>query len=55
MQAIGRINRSEFREKILRPLMGVGLLEMPIPDKLRSRLQRYRLTDKGKVLLKSLQ
>ncbi len=54
MQAIGRSNRSKFREKILRPLMKAGLLEMTIPDKPRSRHQRYRLTDEGKDLLESL-
>ena len=54
MQAIGRSNRSKFREKVLRPLMKAGLLEMTIPDKPRSRHQRYRLTDEGKELLESL-
>ena len=54
MQAIGRINRSKIRDNVLRPLMRAGLLEMTIPDKPRSRHQRYRLTDAGQTLLKSL-
>jgi len=54
MQAIGRINRSKFRENVLRPLIRAGLLEMTIPDKPRSRHQRYRLTDAGELLLKSM-
>ncbi len=55
MQAIGRSNRSKFREKVLKPLMKAGLLEMTIPDKPRSKNQKYRLTAEGKVFLTSLQ
>jgi ATP-dependent DNA helicase RecG len=31
-----------------------GLIEMTIPDKPRSSNQQYRLTDKGRALLKQL-
>ena len=51
MAALSWTNRTKFRNKYLNPLIGEGLLEMTIPDKPRSRLQRYRLTAKGKEWL----
>lgn len=35
----------------IQPLVADGLLEMTIPDKPNSRLQKYRLTEKGRALL----
>lgn len=32
-------------------MLDQGLIEMTIPDKLRSSRQRYRLTEKGRKLL----
>lgn len=40
-------DRKSFRERYLRPALAGGLIEMTIPDKPNSRLQRYRLTQKG--------
>ena len=48
---VGRSNRTKFRDQVLRPLIDSGLVEMTIPDKPNSRLQKYRLTEKGKLLL----
>jgi predicted transcriptional regulator len=48
---VGRSNRTKFRDQVLRPLIDSGLVEMTIPDKPNSRLQKYRLTEKGKQLL----
>ncbi|MCD6526355.1 MAG: hypothetical protein J7K75_05135 [Desulfuromonas sp.] len=36
-----------FRERYLKPVLADGLIEMTIPDKPNSGLQKYRLTDKG--------
>ncbi|MCX5810688.1 MAG: hypothetical protein NTX36_15185 [Proteobacteria bacterium] len=40
-----------FQENYLKPLIQVELLERTIPDKPTSRLQKYRLTDKGRAWL----
>uniref|UniRef100_I2Q4F6 Fido domain-containing protein n=1 Tax=Desulfovibrio sp. U5L TaxID=596152 RepID=I2Q4F6_9BACT len=41
-------DRKSFRERYIRPALADGLIEMIFPDKPNSRLQRYRLTDKGR-------
>jgi len=44
MNSVGRKNRTKFREQFIKPLLNLRLLQMTIPDKPRSRLQRYRTT-----------
>lgn len=46
-QAAGVANRPHFGTAYLAPLLRAGWLEMTIPDKPRSRLQRYRTTVAG--------
>ena len=46
--ALGLSDRKSFRERYLKPALTDGLIEMTIPDKPNSRLQKYRLTDKGR-------
>ncbi len=46
-EAIGIKDRKDFRVRYLYPALAAGLLEMTIPDKSKSRLQKYRLTEKG--------
>lgn len=41
-------DRKSFRDRYLKPALAGGLIEMTIPEKPNSRLQRYRLTDKGR-------
>ena len=35
----------------VKPALANSLIEMTIPDKLNSRLQKYRLTDKGRQVI----
>ena len=49
---LGLKARKNFRLVYIRPALENGLIEMTIPEKPQSRLQQYRLTDKGRALLK---
>ena len=51
-EKLNYINRSKFRTCYIRPLLDNGFLEMTIPEKPNSRIQRYRLTSKSIELLK---
>jgi len=41
--------RANFEERYLKPAIEGGFVEPTIPDKPNSRLQKYRLTDKGRA------
>ncbi len=45
-------DREHFREAYLEPLVNAGWLARTIPDKPTSRLQKYRLTEKGRAWLR---
>jgi Fic family protein len=49
--ALALQDRKSFRERYLKPALEHGLIEMTIPGKPNSRLQQYRLTDKGRQWL----
>ncbi len=49
--AMGLSDRKSFHERYLKPALSDGLIEMTIPTKPNSRLQKYRLTDKGRQWL----
>ena len=49
--ALGIRHRQNFRENYLHPALKQGLIEYTLPDKPNSRLQQYRLTDKGRARL----
>ena len=47
-ELLGLNHREHFRANYLKPALDLGLIEMTIPDKPNSRLQKYRLTERGK-------
>jgi len=46
-------NRRRMRENYIAPALKTRLIEYTIPDKPNSRLQKYRLTDKGREMVKA--
>lgn len=54
-EALGIRHRPNFRENYLHPALKLGLIEYTLPDKPNSRLQQYRLTDKGRARLANLE
>ncbi|MDX9801780.1 MAG: ATP-binding protein [Spirochaetia bacterium] len=52
MAAINLKNDEHFRKAYLIPAIENGLIEMTNPEKPTSRMQKYRLTDKGRKLVK---
>jgi ATP-dependent DNA helicase RecG len=51
---LGIRDEKHFRENYQQIALSFGVLEMTIPDKPNSRLQKYRLTPKGKALQNEL-
>ena len=45
-------SQANFRDLYLVPALEQGLVGMTVPGKPTSRLQKYRLTEKGKSILK---
>jgi len=50
-ERVGLRSRENFEKLYLKPSIENGLIEMTIPDKPNSRLQKYRLTEKGKKII----
>ena len=47
--------KNDFRafKRHVEPLLVEELIEMTVPDKPSSKLQKYRLTDKGKAAIRA--
>lgn len=50
-EKVGISQPKNMRRRYLRLLLDMGLVEYTIPQKPNSRLQKYRLTDKGRSAL----
>ena len=55
MAVVGRKDRTKFRNQVLRSLLDAGWIEMTIPDKPTSRMQRYRTTIAGREALTAVE
>ncbi|GHU18910.1 hypothetical protein AGMMS50243_09820 [Betaproteobacteria bacterium] len=53
--ALGLKHRPTFRANYLYPALEGGFIEMTLPDKPASRLQKYRLTVVGRAVLLQLE
>jgi predicted transcriptional regulator len=51
---LGLKAEKNFRLLYIRPALEESFIEMTIPEKPTSRLQKYRLTEKGRKLLEQL-
>ena len=51
-ELLGLHHRETFINNYLHPLLETGWIERTIPDKPRSRLQRYRATEAGLAMLR---
>ena len=49
MYALGLKDRWNFSDSYLTPALSAGFIELTIPDRPNSRLQKYRLTAKGQA------
>lgn len=49
-RAAGISHREHFRKAYMEPLLAAGWIERTIPDKPRSKNQKYRLTEKGRAV-----
>lgn len=50
MRLVGLRDRMHSSRDYLRPALDAGLIEMTIPEKPNSRLQKYRLTEIGRAV-----
>jgi len=53
-EILGLKDAKYFRKAYILPALNEGLIEMTIPDKPKSRLQKYRITEKGREIKNSI-
>ena len=49
--ALNLTSQANFRQRYLEPALRDGLVEMTVPDRPKSRAQRYRITPAGAAAL----
>ena len=54
MVLLGWSDRTKFRDKFIKPLIETGIINMTIPDKPQSSIQKYYLSQKGSAFLTTL-
>ena len=54
-RALGLQDRKSFAKRYLKPALAQVMIEMTLPDRPNSRLQKYRLTGKGRQWLQRFQ
>lgn len=54
-EKLGLSDEKHFREAYQQPAVAAGLIEMTVPDKPNSRLQKYRITPRGRSFIKEQQ
>jgi hypothetical protein len=54
-ELLGLADKKNFIKKYLVPAIQLGLVELTIPEKPNSRLQKYRLTNKGQTFKKLME
>ncbi|OYY25191.1 MAG: cell filamentation protein Fic [Thiotrichales bacterium 35-46-9] len=54
MDSLGLKDEKHFRENYQQTAISHGFIEMTLPDKPNSRLQKYRLTPHGKAYLQQI-
>ena len=52
MEKLGLSHKPTFRRNYLNPALTQGYLERTLPDKPSSPAQKYRLTEKGRQLIR---
>lgn len=55
MHLLGLRHWKTFQANYLKPLLQARVVGMTLPDKPRSRMQKYRLTEAGRSLLEQTQ
>jgi ATP-dependent DNA helicase RecG len=54
MGLFGWKDRTKFRERYIKLLIEMGILNMTVPDKPNSSKQKYFITEKGRKFLKNI-
>jgi DNA-binding PadR family transcriptional regulator len=54
-EKLGKVKPTRYLNDLVRKMIANKLIEYTIPDKPGSRLQKYRLTDKGRAWLAAIQ